>query len=238
MAPTSTSSTTATPARRQYTSFAFQQGLDDHHVLGSIGSVGDAYDNALAESFVDTFKTELLADRIWRTRTQLELAIVEWVAWFNTDRLHESLGDIPPAEFETLSSSSTLHLCLSESRVKPTNPVSAEPSPPQTESSNATANAARGRARHVRKAHADNGTFRGMSEEDVDMPNRGFATPFGETISMPPHEEAQTRVASRTDRGRTSPNGRVRQRAASRRAPSARAARQAGRPGSPRQRRR
>jgi transposase InsO family protein len=97
-------------AGSQYTSLAFQQVLDDHHVLGSIGSVGDAYDNALAESFVDTFKTELIADRVWRTRTQLELAIVEWVAWFNTDRLHESLGDIPPAEFETLSSSSTVHL--------------------------------------------------------------------------------------------------------------------------------
>jgi len=97
-------------AGSQYTSFAFQQVLDDHHVLGSIGSVGDAYDNALAESFVDTFKTELIADRVWRTRTQLELAIVEWVAWFNNDRLHESLGDIPPAEFETLSSSSTVHL--------------------------------------------------------------------------------------------------------------------------------
>jgi transposase InsO family protein len=97
-------------AGSQYTSFAFQQVLDDHHVLGSIGSVGDAYDNALAESFVDTFKTELIADRVWRTRTQLELAIVEWVAWFNNDRLHESLGDIPPAEFETLSSSGTVHL--------------------------------------------------------------------------------------------------------------------------------
>lgn len=71
-------------------------------MLGSIGSVGDAYDNAMAESFVDTFKTELIADRVWRTRTQLELAIVEWVAWFNNDRLHESLGDRPPAEVETL----------------------------------------------------------------------------------------------------------------------------------------
>jgi putative transposase len=105
-------------AGSQYTSFAFQQLLDDHHVLGSIGSVGDAYDNALAESFVDTFKTELIADRAWRTRTQLELAIVEWVAWFNNDRLHESLGDIPPAEFETLSSSSTVHLSPSESKME------------------------------------------------------------------------------------------------------------------------
>jgi putative transposase len=89
-------------AGSQYTSFAFQQVLDDHGVLSSIGSVGDAYDNAMAESFVDTFKTELIADRVWRTRAQLELAIVEWVAWFNTTRLHQSLGDIPPAELEAL----------------------------------------------------------------------------------------------------------------------------------------
>jgi transposase InsO family protein len=89
-------------AGSQYTSYAFQQELDDHGVLASIGSVGDAFDNALAESFVDTFKTELITDRVWRTRSQLELAIVEWVAWFNTQRLHQSLGDLPPAEFEDL----------------------------------------------------------------------------------------------------------------------------------------
>jgi transposase InsO family protein len=89
-------------AGSQYTSYAFQQELEDHGVLASIGSVGDAFDNALAESFVDTFKTELIADRVWRTRSQLELAIVEWVAWFNTQRLHQSLGDLPPAEFEDL----------------------------------------------------------------------------------------------------------------------------------------
>ena len=87
-------------AGSQYTSYAFGQVLDDHGVLGSIGSVGDAFDNALAESFVDSFKTELIADRVWRTRTQLELAVVEYVGWFNHDRLHEALGDIPPAEFE------------------------------------------------------------------------------------------------------------------------------------------
>ena len=55
--------------------------------------------NAMAESFVDTLKTELVRDRVWRTRSQLELAIVEYLGWFNHDRLHESLGDIPPAEF-------------------------------------------------------------------------------------------------------------------------------------------
>jgi putative transposase len=86
----------------QYTSVDYTQELTDHGVLASVGSVGDAYDNALAESFVDSFKTELIADRVWRTRSQLELAVVEYIAWFNNDRLHESLGDIPPAEFESL----------------------------------------------------------------------------------------------------------------------------------------
>jgi putative transposase len=86
----------------QYTSGDYTQTLDDHGVLASVGSTGDAYDNALAESFVDSFKTELIRDRVWRTRSQLELAIVEWVAWFNNDRLHGSLGDIPPVEFEAL----------------------------------------------------------------------------------------------------------------------------------------
>jgi len=86
----------------QYTSADYTQELDDHGVLASVGTVGDAYDNAMAESFVDTFKTELVADRVWRTRSQLELSVVEYVAWFNHERLHESLGDIPPVEFEDL----------------------------------------------------------------------------------------------------------------------------------------
>jgi putative transposase len=84
----------------QYTSIDYGQTLDDHGLLASVGSVGDAYDNALAKSFVDSFKTELITDRVWRTRSQLELAIVEYLGWFNNARLHESLGDIPPAEFE------------------------------------------------------------------------------------------------------------------------------------------
>ena len=87
----------------QYTSTLYTQVLDDHHVLASVGSVGDAYDNAMAESFVDSFKTELIADRVWRTKTQLELAIVEYISWFSHDRLHGSLGDIPPVEFEALA---------------------------------------------------------------------------------------------------------------------------------------
>jgi putative transposase len=86
----------------QYSGLDFAQVLDDYDVLQSVGSVGDALDNALAESFVDTLKTELIADRVWRTRSQLELAIVEYLGWFNHDRLHQSLGDLPPAEFEAL----------------------------------------------------------------------------------------------------------------------------------------
>ncbi len=86
----------------QYTSAEFTQTLSDHTVLASVGSVGDAYDNAMAESFVDSFKTELINDRVWKTETQMELAILEYISWFNNQRLHESLGDIPPVEYEAL----------------------------------------------------------------------------------------------------------------------------------------
>ena len=89
-------------AGSQYTSIDYTQTLDDAGVLGSIGTVGDAYDNAVAESFVDSFKTELIADRTWTSRSQLELAVLEYVAWFNNTRLHESLGDRPPREIEEL----------------------------------------------------------------------------------------------------------------------------------------
>ena len=84
----------------QYLSEDYTQQLDDARVLASVGSVGDAYDNALAESFVDSFKTELITDRVWHTNTKLELAIVEWVAWFNTRRVHSSIGNRPPVEHE------------------------------------------------------------------------------------------------------------------------------------------
>jgi putative transposase len=86
----------------QYLSNDYSQTLDDHGLLASIGTVGDCYDNALAESFVDSFKTELIRDRVWKTRSQLELAIVEYVAWFNNERLHTALGGVPPAECEAV----------------------------------------------------------------------------------------------------------------------------------------
>jgi putative transposase len=68
----------------QYTSADYTQVLDDHRVQASVGSVGDAYDNAMAESFVDSFKTELIADRVWRTRSQLELAVSNTSAGLTT----------------------------------------------------------------------------------------------------------------------------------------------------------
>lgn len=87
-------------AGSQYTSYDYAQVLDDHRVLASIGTVGDAYDNAMAESLVDTFKTELIDDRVWRSRLHLELEIARWVHWYNTRRLHSSIGYIPPVEHE------------------------------------------------------------------------------------------------------------------------------------------
>ena len=91
----------------QYVSGDYTQTLADNDVLASVGSTGDAYDNSMAESFVDSFKTELITDRVWRTRSQLELAIVEYISWFNNSRLHENLGDRPPHEIEELYAEKT-----------------------------------------------------------------------------------------------------------------------------------
>jgi putative transposase len=104
----------------QYTSIDYAQTLVDHGVLASVGSVGDAYDNALAESFVDSFKTELITDRVWRTRSQLELAIVEYLGWFNSARLHQALADLPPAEFEALSPAQSETITSTEIKLEAT----------------------------------------------------------------------------------------------------------------------
>ena len=67
----------------------------------SVGSVGDAYDNAMAESVIGLYKTEVIYRRgPWRGYEDVEYATLEWVAWFNTQRLLEPLGYVPPAEFE------------------------------------------------------------------------------------------------------------------------------------------
>jgi transposase InsO family protein len=88
----------------QYTSMRYTQRLEDLGIAPSVGSVGDAYDNAMAESFVSTLKRELVKGRVFRSRFDAEIAVVEYLGWFNHTRLHSELGDIPPAEYEALSS--------------------------------------------------------------------------------------------------------------------------------------
>ncbi len=86
----------------QYTSMRYTQRLEDLGIAPSVGSVGDAYDNAMAESFVGTLKRELVKGRVFRTRFEAEIAVVEFLGWFNHTRLHSELGDVPPAEYEAI----------------------------------------------------------------------------------------------------------------------------------------
>jgi putative transposase len=88
-------------AGSQYTSFAFTQRLIDAGADPSIGSVGDGYDNALAETTIGLFKTELInRGGPWKTIDQVELATLEWVDWYNHRRLHGACEGLPPVEFE------------------------------------------------------------------------------------------------------------------------------------------
>ena len=86
----------------RYTSIRFTDHLDVEQIAPSIGSVGYAYDNAMAESIIDLFKTEVIrCQGPWRNRDAVEMATLEWVDWYNNRRLFEALGDIPPAEAES-----------------------------------------------------------------------------------------------------------------------------------------
>ena len=85
----------------QYLSIRYTERLAANGVVNSVGSRGDSYDNALAESIIGLYKTELVRNRgPWRGLDDLELATLEWVDWFNQRRLFEDHGRIPPAEFE------------------------------------------------------------------------------------------------------------------------------------------
>ena len=88
-------------AGSQYTSIAFTERLAEAGVDPSVGTVGDAYDNALAETVIGLFKTELIKRQgPWRTVEQLEAAVLNYVHWFNHQRLFEANGDLTPVELE------------------------------------------------------------------------------------------------------------------------------------------
>jgi putative transposase len=90
-------------AGSQYTSFRFTQHLIDAGIDASIGTVGDALDNALAESTIGLYKTELIKPNgPWHTIGEVDVATAAWVDWYNNRRLHGACGGRPPAEFEAL----------------------------------------------------------------------------------------------------------------------------------------
>jgi putative transposase len=85
----------------QYVSIRYTERLAEAGIEPSVGSVGDSYDNALAESVIGLYKTEVIRRRgPWRHLEAVEFATLEWVDWFNNRRLLEPIGNIPPAEFE------------------------------------------------------------------------------------------------------------------------------------------
>jgi putative transposase len=85
----------------QYLSIRYTDRLTEAGIEPSVGSIGDSYDNALAESVIGLYKTEVIRRRgPWRSLEDVEFATLEWVAWFNTHRLLEPIGYIPPVEFE------------------------------------------------------------------------------------------------------------------------------------------
>jgi putative transposase len=92
----------------QFTSWAFSELIGTKGLIGSMGTVGDCYDNAPMESFWGTMQIELLNRKKWRTKIELSIAIAEWIEHFyNPERLHGSLGYLPPIEFEALHSFQT-----------------------------------------------------------------------------------------------------------------------------------
>jgi len=85
----------------QYLSIRYSERLSTAGIEPSVGSRGDSYDNALAETINGLYKAEVIHRRSsWKTRESVEVATLEWVAWFNHRRLMGPLGDIPPAEAE------------------------------------------------------------------------------------------------------------------------------------------
>lgn len=85
----------------QYTSIAYNEKLAHWGIKPSTGSVGDSYDNALAEAVNGLYKTELIYSQSWASLTEVEFATMNWVHWWNHERLHEALGYRTPSEIIT-----------------------------------------------------------------------------------------------------------------------------------------
>jgi putative transposase len=86
----------------QYLAIRYTQRLAEAGAVASVGTTGDSYDNAMAEAFNSLFKAELIRNKgPWKNIDDLEIAVAEYIDWFNHRRLHGELGLIPPAEFET-----------------------------------------------------------------------------------------------------------------------------------------
>jgi putative transposase len=93
----------------QYTSWAFGRRLRSAGLLGSMGSVGDCYDNSVVESFFGTLQLELLDQKRWETRQQLALAVFEWIeAWYNPRRRHSYCSMLSPVDYEAAHRAQTL----------------------------------------------------------------------------------------------------------------------------------
>ena len=87
----------------QYLSIRYSERLDEAGFRASVGTVGDSYDNALAETINGLYKAEVIyKNGPWKGLEDIELATLDWVGWFNKRRLLSSIGDRPPAEFEDL----------------------------------------------------------------------------------------------------------------------------------------
>ena len=87
----------------QYTSGDFRRFCARANITQSMGTVGDSYDNAMAESFWASLKRELVDYASFATKAEARQAIFKWIVWYNNERLHSSLGYVPPSEFEQSS---------------------------------------------------------------------------------------------------------------------------------------
>jgi putative transposase len=116
------------PDPKQYTSIRYGERLTEIGAVPSIGSIGDSFDNALAESVNALYKTELIYgpdQGPWRTVAEVELATLMWVKWYNEQRIHGYLNNIPPTEYEDAYHAQRSHKQLigNQKKQSPTHPV-------------------------------------------------------------------------------------------------------------------